>query len=73
MSQIDNLMSEIQQLTHNFGMIINFITIEKSSDSAIVGSSDRIKTIGKAYQNLSKRLTSKHPAKSFTIRSKDVP
>lgn len=47
--------------------------IVRANEPAIVGSSDRIKMISKNYMNFSKRLYNKHPPKSFTIRSKDMP
>jgi len=46
---------------------------ERAVEAAIVGSAESIKGITKQFQSFNTRLLGKHPPKSFTVRSKDMP
>ena len=49
------------------------ISFGRAADSAIVGSSEKIKSMQKTFLNFSQRLYKKHAANTFTVRNKDIP
>jgi hypothetical protein len=64
MNQIESITGQITQLQKGF---------DRSTEAAIVASSDRIRALASTYTNFTHKLLNSHPPVSFTVRIKDIP